>query len=67
MDKYSYNREGMGKGAVTLVVDFAQAFEKVQLKVVWAWAMHFDFSQRRLGVLCGCFERCFSKDAWRIL
>ena len=31
----------------------ATAFEKVQLKVVWAWAMHFGFPQRILIVLCG--------------
>ena len=29
-------------GATTLVVDLAKAYEKVQLNVVWEWAMCFD-------------------------
>ena len=45
----------MGQGAVTLGADMAQAFEKAQVKVVWAWAMHCGFPQRILRVLCGYF------------
>ena len=35
MKKYNYDVEEMDKGAVTLVVDRAKAFENVQLKVAW--------------------------------
>ena len=42
----------MDQGAVTLVVDSARAFEIVQLKVVWAWMMHFlDFATISQGIL----------------
>ena len=54
--KYSDNLEETDGGAVTWVVDLAQACEKVQLKVVCAWMMHFGFPQRILRMLCGYFE-----------
>ena len=41
MEKYSCRVEEMDKKAVTLVVDLANAFEKVPIKVVWQWATHF--------------------------
>ena len=42
----------MDQGIVTLVVDSASAFEIVQLKVVWAWMMHFlDFATISQGIL----------------
>ena len=47
-EQYNYNVEEMYHGAVTLVVDLTKACEKVQLKVVWASAMHFGFPQRVL-------------------
>ena len=38
----------MDQGALALVTDEAKAFQKVQLKVVWAWAIvHF----RSVGTL----------------
>ena len=43
------------QGASTLVVDLAKADEKVQLIVVWSWAMHTGFPQRVLRVFCGYF------------
>ena len=43
------------KGATTLVVDFAKAFEKVQLSVVWQWAKQIDHPHRVLRVLSGHF------------
>ena len=39
-------------GATSQVVDLAEAFEKVQLTVVWRWAMYFSFPQRVSSVLC---------------
>ena len=38
--------------ATALVVDRAEAFEKVRLSVVWKWAVYFDFPQRVPRVLC---------------
>ena len=40
--------------AATFVVDLAQAFVRVLLKVVWPWARYFDSPQRILRVLFGC-------------
>ena len=56
MEKHNYNAEEMHGGAVTFAVDVAKAFQKVQLKVVWASAVHFGFPQRILRVFCGYFE-----------
>ena len=56
MDKYNYNVEELDQCAVTMVVDLAKAFEKVQLKVVRACAMHFGFPQQILRVLFTCFQ-----------
>ena len=56
MEKHNYNVEEMDQGAVTLVVDLAKAFAKMQLKVVWAWAMHIGFPHRITRVLCGYFQ-----------
>ena len=41
---------------VTLVVDLASAFEKVQLKVVWRCATYYGILQSILPVVCGYFE-----------
>ena len=53
----------MDQVTVTLVVDLTTAFENVQLKVVWAWAMHFVSLQRIIRVFCGnsTSEEHFSK------
>ena len=48
--------EEMDEGAVTLVVDLARTFGKVQLKVAWAWATRNGFPWRILRVLCGHFQ-----------
>ena len=54
MEKFDSNVEEIDQGAVTLVVDFAKAFEKVQLQVVWAWSMHFSATAKGdLRRLCG--------------
>lgn len=45
--------EGGDKGAAALVVDWATAFEKVQLSVVWHWAMQIGFPHRVRRVPCG--------------
>ena len=50
--KNTAKMNNMDQGAVTLVVDSARAFEIVQLKVVWAWMMHFlDFATISQGIL----------------
>ena len=41
-------------GATTPVVDLVKACEKVQLNVVWDWAIYFDCPQRVLRVLNVC-------------
>ena len=46
----------MDQGAITLVLDSAEAFERVSLAVVWASATHFNFPRKMLRVLCGYFE-----------
>ena len=56
MEKYNYNVEEMDQGAVTSVVDLANAFERLLLKVVWAWAMHFGYLEHILRVLSGYFQ-----------
>ena len=43
MVKCSNNVEELDQGAGTLVVDSATTFDKVQLNMVWAWAMHVGF------------------------
>ena len=55
-EQYNFHVEEMYHGAVTLVVDLAKAFVRVQLKVVWASAMHFGFPQRVLRWLRGYFQ-----------
>ena len=40
---------------MTLVVNLAKAFEKVQLSVVPHWALHTGFPQRMLRVVCVYF------------
>ena len=46
----------MDQGAITLVLDLAKACERVSLRVVWAWATHFNFPRQFSLVLCGYFE-----------
>ena len=36
------------KDTTALVIDLAEAFEKVQLTVAWRWATNFGFPQRVL-------------------
>ena len=48
--------EEMDQGAATLVADLAEVFEKVQLKLVCAWAMRTRSRKRFHGVLCGYFS-----------
>ena len=44
-------RSGRDLGAVALVPDWAKAFGRVSLPVVWAWATHFSFPRKILRVL----------------
>ena len=34
------------QGAVALVLDLVRAFQRVSLRVVWAWATHFSFPRK---------------------
>ena len=36
----------MDQGAITLVLDLAEAFARVSLPVVWAWATRFNFPRK---------------------
>ena len=69
MEKYNYNEEEVDQGAVTLVVDLAKAFAKVQLKVVCAWALHSGFTQKLFEHFVRTMrinEGYSSKDVWQI-
>ena len=46
----------LDQGAIMLVLDLTEAFERVSLPVVWAWATHFNFPRMILRVPCGYFE-----------
>ena len=56
LEKCHYRVEEMDQGAATLVADLAEVFEKVQLKLVCAWAMRTRSRKRFHGVLCGYFS-----------
>ena len=56
MKRFNGRAKAEDRGAVALVLDFAKAFERVSLLVVWAWATHFCFPRMILRVLCGNFE-----------
>ena len=56
MDRFDGKPKAEEQGAVALVLDWAKAFERVSLLVVWAWATHFCFPRKILRVLCGYFE-----------
>ena len=44
------------QGAAALVLDLANAFERVSFPVVLAWATHFNFPRKIWRVLCGYLE-----------
>ena len=44
-DRFDYRAGDTDRGAVTLVIDLAEALERVGLPVVWAWSDAFQFSQ----------------------
>ena len=45
MERFNGRAKAEDQGAVALVLDFAKAFERVSLLVVWAWATHFSFTK----------------------
>ena len=53
------------QGAVALVLDLAQAFERVSLLVVWAWATHSRKILRCCAVISSTRGEYSSKGAWR--
>ena len=56
MERLNGEAKAEEQGAVALVLDLAEAFERVGLLLVWAWATHFSFPRKILRVLCGYFE-----------
>ena len=56
MERLKYKAEGEDRGVVALVLDLAEAFERVSLLVVWALATHFSFPRKVFRVLCAYFE-----------
>ena len=40
-ERFDHRAREMDQGAITLARGLAQAFERVSLPVVWAWATHF--------------------------
>ena len=46
----------MDQGAMTLVLDFANAFERVSLRVACARPPHYKFTRLILRDLCAYFE-----------
>ena len=53
MDKYIYDVEETEPRSSYFGCGSGRSLWEVQLRVVWAWAMHFGFPQRILRVLCG--------------
>ena len=56
MERFNGKAKEEEQGALALVLDLANAFERVSLLVVWAWATHLSFPRKILRVLCGYFE-----------
>ena len=56
MERFNGKAKAEDQGAVALVLDLANAFARISLPVVWAWATHFSFPRKILRVLCGFFE-----------
>ena len=56
MEMERFNGKATEEGALALVLDLAQAFERVTLPVVWAWATHLSFPRNILRVFVGYFE-----------
>ena len=70
MERFNYRTgEEEDTEAITLVLDLAEAPERVGLPVVRAWATQFDLPGKILRVLRGFFEHqrrvFFLKDAQR--
>ena len=54
MERFNYSAGEKEQGALALVLDLAETFTRV--RVVLAWATHFDFTKKISRVLCGYFE-----------
>ena len=50
MQRFHGKAKEEDQGAAAFVLDFAKAFERVSLPVVWAWATHFSFLRKILQV-----------------
>ena len=55
MERFNGKAKEDDQGALALVRDVANAFERVSLPVVWVWATHFSFPRKVLRALCGYF------------
>ena len=56
MERFIGRAKAEDQGVVALVLDLAEAFERVSLLVLCAWATYFSFPRKILRVLCGYFE-----------
>ena len=66
MERFKYQAGEEVLGAVAVVMDLANANERISLLVVWTWATHFSFPRKMLRVLCGYqrrmqFEECVAE------
>ena len=57
MERFDYRAGDMSQGAIALVLDLANTYERVSLPVVWVLGDTFQFSPERfLRAPCGYFE-----------
>ena len=52
IERFNYRAGEKDTGAITVVPDVAQTFERVSLPIAWAWATHF---KTFLGIFCVCY------------
>ena len=50
MERFNGKAKEEDIGAVALVLDLANALERVNLPVVWVWATHFSFPRKILQI-----------------
>ena len=56
-ERFGHRAGEEDQGAIALVLDLEKASERVSLRVVCAWATHFNLPRKTLHVLCGYFEQ----------
>ena len=56
MERFDHRAGEKDPGAITLVLNMAEALERVSRPVAWTSAAHLDFPRKILRVLCGYFD-----------